>query len=71
MVSADDLGPLPMLHPRHELVQRAKVELMALLIDWSRKHELTISEELSLLSDEMSSSLHRCVNTERRKKKER
>lgn len=33
-----------MLHPRYSLVQKAKADLGMLLIEWRRKHDLTIGE---------------------------
>lgn len=65
-MSTDDLGPLPAVPARHLPVQRARHELLAFLIDWKAKHELTLAEELAVLSGEVSSILWGAVKSERR-----
>lgn len=37
------------LHPREEVVSRARVDLMEKLLDWRRGHDLTTAELFSIL----------------------
>lgn len=37
------------LHPREEIVTRARVDLMEKLLDWRRDHDLTTAELFSIL----------------------
>jgi hypothetical protein len=61
-----DLGPLPLVHPRQEPVERARRELAGWVIDFAKRHDLTLAEELSLLAELLHDKLARCVRSERR-----
>lgn len=53
------------LHPRHQIVEQAKKELGLFLIDWEKKHGLTASEWLAILSREIQLLASSCVTQER------
>jgi hypothetical protein len=60
-----DLGPLPKLHERFNLVQKAKGELGRLLTDWTLAHHLTLIEEAQLLSQAVDDALRYALRKER------
>ncbi len=66
MTGKTDLGPLPTVHPRHEPVEKARRELDDWVYGWRLAHELTLSEELALLSELLHEKLEQCVRSERR-----
>lgn len=41
------------LHPREEVVTRARVDLMEKLLDWRRDHDLTTAELFSILGQHL------------------
>ena len=43
------------LHERHEVTHMAEVDLRIFLLDWRKKHDLTLVEELRLLMDSCQS----------------
>lgn len=59
------LGPLPRLHPRTLVVNKAEVELGSLLIDWRKKYDLTLAEELGMLLDAARSLIKYAIRSER------
>ena len=65
----DNLGPLLKVHERHASVEMARRELYWLL-DWRKKYELTLAEELMLLSEWIYHAMGRCVKSEREKENE-
>lgn len=67
----DDLGPLPEVCPRHDIVARARIRFQALFSEWKNHYELTTSEFLQILSGELDWQLRCCVSDERRREKEK
>ena len=61
----DDLGPLPAAHPRHLPTERARRELTSLVLRWRQFWNLTLAEELMLLSEELNRKLALAVKHER------
>jgi hypothetical protein len=47
----DDLGPLPQLHPRFDIVEKAKHELMSAWLRVIENHELTRGEQLKVVTE--------------------
>lgn len=62
----DDLGPLPKVHPRSEVVYQAEMELKGFLVKLREDYNLTRAEYLSLLACEVTDDLRRAVLTERK-----
>lgn len=62
------LGPLPIEHPRSEVVRNARIELDAFLFEYAKKHSLTASEQLMLLGEATYRLGQLCVSGERRRK---
>lgn len=60
-------GPLPEVHPRHDQVARAKIELEEFVSSIRKKHSLTPSEEFMLLGEIVARLGNMCVISERRK----
>jgi hypothetical protein len=67
MPKSIDLGPLLVVNPRHFICANAELELEEKLLDLSRQHDLTPSEQFMMLSKITLSLSQRCVATERRK----
>lgn len=63
---ADNLGPLPQVHPRELPCQKARAELADGLAQWRKRHNLTEAEYLSLVLAELSLHVGFLVNVERR-----
>ena len=61
-----EAGPLPQMHPRHLPMEEAHIEMTKALISIRKKYDLTVSEYLYLLSDEMNVTLGYCIRAERK-----
>ena len=61
----DDLGPLPLAHPRQVPTERARRDLFALFVDWQERHKLTTAEGLMLLAEVLHGRLAWAVRKER------
>lgn len=57
------------LHKRHIPMEEAQRELANFVGEWCEKHELTLAEQLLLLSGEMQRTLRLTVRSERERKK--
>lgn len=66
-MSDPSLNDLPKVHPRGAVVQRAENEFNAFVLDWHARHGLTLSEQLMIQSQSMTSTLAGCVRAERRR----
>lgn len=64
----DELGPLPRIHPRHMMVEVAKRAFSDFWIELVQKHDLTIAEQLNILTQELQWHTSWCVNAERNRK---
>lgn len=63
----NDMGPLPVEHPRERAVQRAKIALLGAMIKLQEEHELTSAELLFLLADHARFILSGCIAGERKR----
>lgn len=54
-----------MMHPRTEIVRKAKTDLLNFLIAWQEKHKLTLVEEAQLFMDQIDGSLKYMLREER------
>lgn len=55
------------VHPRSETVEKARTELMGLLIDLKKRHGLTECELAMIVLGQMSFNSQQWVNCERRR----
>jgi len=60
-----DLGPLPEVHERLRIVQRAQTELGGLIMEWAKKHDLTLVEQALILSRQVPDVLRYVLREER------
>lgn len=47
----NDLGPLPMMHPRETVVREAEREIDAAILEVIQKHKLTTGEILQVINN--------------------
>lgn len=66
-----NLGPLPKIDPRHVPVAIARGEFDKFLMEWCQRNNLTESEYLMLLTDEVARCVQWRVRAERRQAKEK
>lgn len=62
-----DFGPLPKVPRRHAVVTKAELELSGFVLDWIKRHNLTVAEETSILAMQLYRTLQRVVNGEHKK----
>jgi len=59
------------IHPRHELIVTAELELRTFVSEWAKKHGLTLAEELHLIAELLHRQLGDAVRSERRSDEEK
>jgi hypothetical protein len=53
------------LHPRHEITERAKIDLGGQISDWLGRHDLTWAEAIRILAYELASLTKYLIREER------
>lgn len=66
MAKKNHLDDLPTIHPRHEIRTKARNEFAQFVLDWWKRHELTMTEQLSIQSEHLAGQLNDCVKSEGR-----
>lgn len=56
-----------MLHPRHDVVERARNAYMTCVLQWQKEHGLTPCETLEIITGDLFGMCRGFVNTERRR----
>jgi hypothetical protein len=64
-IDPHDFGPFPPVHPRHEAVYLAGIELDRAFLEIRQKHHLTFAETFWLLSDRLHREAAYCVRAKR------